>query len=392
MELPQFGQLRDLSGGFAMRTLMLFACAVIPASAVLAQNVTGTWQGSLQGPQGPALRLVMKVSLDNDKLKAVSYSIDQNPTPIPASSITRDGSSLKITLAAIGGSWEGKISADGNSLTGTWTQGGGNSSLNFTRATPETTWTIPEPPPPPKIMAADVNPEFEVATIKPSKPGAPGKGIRVGPNGVLTTLNYSVSDLIQFAYKLHAKQIEGGKSSLEELYDITGKPDHEGIGNDRQIRLMVQKLLKDRFQLATHTEKKELSVYAITILKTGAKLPKTANTSGVSLPGLGIGRGALNVRNGTIADFASLLQSNILERPVVDQTGLTDRFDFSLKYTPDASQLANLPPGLQPPADDPDAPPDLFTAVQQQLGLKIESAKAPVDVMVIDKIEKPSDN
>jgi uncharacterized protein (TIGR03435 family) len=100
----------------------------------------------------------------------------------------------------------------------------------------------------------------------------------------------------------------------------------------------------------------------------------------------------LNVRNGTIADFASLLQSNILERPVVDQTGLTDRFDFTLKYTPDASQLANLPPALQPLADDPDAPPDLFTAVQQQLGLKIESTKAPVDVMVIDKIEKPSDN
>lgn len=72
----------------------------------------------------------------------------------------------------------------------------------------------------------------------------------------------------------------------------------------------------------------------------------------------------------------------------MDQTGLTDRLDFTLKYTPDASQLANLPAALQPPADDPDAPPDLFTAVQQQLGLKIESTKAPVGVMVIDKIEK----
>jgi hypothetical protein len=79
---------------------MLFACAAIPASALLAQNVTGTWQGSLQGPQGPAFRVVMKISLDDDKLKAVSYSIDQNPTPVPASAITRDGSSLKITLAA----------------------------------------------------------------------------------------------------------------------------------------------------------------------------------------------------------------------------------------------------------------------------------------------------
>lgn len=372
--------------------MWIIALAALPGSALRAQNITGVWQGSLQGPQGPALRVVMKISLVDDKLKAVSYSIDQNPTPIPASAITRDGSSLKIALAAIGGGWEGKISGDGNSLTGTWTQGGGKSPLNFTKATPETAWTIPDPPPPPKIMAADVNPEFEVATIKPSKPGSPGKGIRVGPSGVLTTLNYSVSDLIQFAYKLHARQIEGKGASLDDLYDVTGKPDHEGIGNDSQIRLMVQKLLKDRFQLATHTEKKELSVYAITVVKTGSKLAKTANTSGVSLPGLGIGRGVLNVSNGTIGDFASLLQSNILERPVVDQTGLKDRFDFSLKYTPDASQLANLPPALRPQADDPDAPPDLFTAVQQQLGLKIESAKAPVDVMVIDKIEKPSEN
>lgn len=373
------------------KPLSILALAAISASALLAQNVTGTWQGSLQNPQGRTLRIVMKITrADDESLKTALYSIDQNGAPVNASSTTQQGSSIKIAMPAIGGSYEGRISPDGNSITGNWTQGPGPAPLNLTRATPETAWAIPDPPPPPKIMAADVTPAFEVATIKPSKPGTPGKRINVGPNGVLTTVNYSVADLIQFAYHLHAKQVEGGeKALLQDQYDITGKPDHEGIGNDRQTRGMVQGLLKERFQLGFHMEKRELAVYAITVLKTGPKLNKTATTNGVALPGLNIGPGVFNVRNGTITDFAGLLQGTILDRPVVDQTGLTDRFDFTVKFTPDPSQtFAGLPP---PPAAD-DAPPDLFTAFQQQLGLKLEQTKAPVDVLVIDKLEKPSEN
>jgi uncharacterized protein (TIGR03435 family) len=373
------------------KPLSILTLAAISASALFAQNVTGTWQGSLQGPQGRTLRIVMKITrADDESLKTVMYSIDQGGAPINASSTTQQGSSIKIAVTAIGGSYDGRISADGNSITGNWTQGPGPAPLNLTRATPETAWAIPDPPPPPKIMAADVTPAFEVATIKPSKPGTPGKGIRVGPNGMVTTVNYSVADLIQFAYHLHAKQVEGGgKAVLQDQYDITGKPDHEGIGNDRQTRGMVQGLLKERFQLAFHMEKRELPVYAITVVKTGSKLNKTATTNGVTLPGLGIGPGVFNVRNGTITDFAGLLQGTILDRPVVDQTGLTDRFDFTVKFTPDPSQtFAGLPP---PPATD-DAPPDLFTAFQQQLGLKLEQTKAQVDVLVIDKLEKPSEN
>jgi uncharacterized protein (TIGR03435 family) len=95
------------------------------------------------------------------------------------------------------------------------------------------------------------------------------------------------------------------------------------------------------------------------------------------------------VRNGTMTDLVLLLQKYVLDRPVVDQTGLTDRFDFTVKFTPDASQV---PPGLPPPPAADDAPPDLFTAFQQQLGLKLEQTKAQVDVLVIDKLEKPSEN
>ena len=155
----------------------------------------------------------------------------------------------------------------------------------------------------------------------------------------------------------------------------------------------MQKLLADRFQLVSHREKKELSVYAITIAKGGPKLTPHQGPAS-NLPGFGFGRGMLNIRKSTMTELAGFLQANVLEQPVVDQTGLTDRFDFNVKYTPDATQLANQPAGVQPPppVSEADAPPDLFTAFQQQIGLKLENTKAPVDVVVIDKVEKPSGN
>jgi uncharacterized protein (TIGR03435 family) len=162
--------------------------------------------------------------------------------------------------------------------------------------------------------------------------------------------------------------------------------------NPDQLKAMVQKLLSERFELVFHRDKKELPVYAITLTKTGHKMTKADNP--LNLPGFSGGgpRGML-VRNATIEEFAGVLQANVLERPVVDQTGLGSvRWDFTLKWTPDASQIALSGGPNPPPPSDADAPPDIFAAFQQQLGLKLESAKAPVDVLVIDKVEKPSAN
>ncbi len=375
-------------------TPWMFALAALSGGALQAQNITGTWQGSLQGPQGPPLRIVIKISLEDDKLKAVAFSIDQGAQPIPASAITRDGSTVKMTLAAIGGSYEGKLSAGGNSVTGTWTQGA-PMPLNLARATPETAWTIPEPPPPPKPMAADADPGIEVATIKPSRPDQ-GFSLGVGRGGsnVFTTTATPLRTLIQFANGIHPRQISNGPPWLDsERYDVTIKPDREGTPSIPQMRVLVRKLLEDRFKLVSHREKKELSVYAITVAKGGHKLTPHPGPAS-NQPGFGFGRGMLNIRNSTMTEFAGFLQANILEQPVVDQTGLTDRFDFNVRYTPDAAQLANLPAGVPPPppVSDANAPPDLFTAFQQQIGLKLESKKASVDVVVIDSVEKPSAN
>jgi uncharacterized protein (TIGR03435 family) len=376
-----------------MKRLMpwIIALAALPGSALQAQNITGSWQGTLEaGPQ--KLRVVFKISLDDDKLKGIMYSIDQGGQPIPVSTVTKDGSTVKMAIGGLG-TYEGKLSGDGNSMAGTWTQGA-PLPLNLARATPETAWTIPEPPPPP-VRMTNANPGIEAATIKPSDPGRPGKLFTLRGKDVVT-VNTTLSDLITMSYDLHGKQIVGMPAWAEsDKYDLTIGPDVPGQPNVAQMKILIQKLMADRFQLKFHREKKELSVYAITVTKAGSKITKSQADPN-SNPGLFFGRGptgtSFNVRNATMAEVASVLQGSVLDKPVVDQTGLAEKYDFTLTFTPDASQMTGF--GPQPPAaaDAADAAPDIFAAFERQLGLKLESTKAPADVLVIDKVEKPSAN
>jgi uncharacterized protein (TIGR03435 family) len=372
-------------------TLWMMALAALQGSALQAQNITGNWQGALQaGPQ--KVRIVFKIALENDKLKATLYTVDQ-PSPPIATTITRDGSTVKMAIPSLNVKYEGKLSGDGNSIAGTWTQGA-PLALNLARATPETAWAIPEPPPPPVRMAANANPAFEVATIKPSDPARPGQIVTLRGVEVVTT-NTTLHDLINLAYWLHPKQLTGGPAWTEsDKYDLTGKPDAPGQPSVDQMKMMIQKLLADRFQLKFHFEKRDLSAYAVRIAKTGAKITRSQDDP-KGLPGWYFGRTAsgttLTFRNSPMSQVTAIFQ-NFLDKPVVDQSGLSEKYDFTLTFTLDAAQAVRLggPPTSAP--DNPDAAPDLFAAFQQQLGLTLESTKAPVDVMVIDKVEKPSEN
>jgi uncharacterized protein (TIGR03435 family) len=353
----------------------------------------GTWQGTLQPPQGQALRIVAKITKENDQFKVAFYSIDQGGQPMNASTVTFDRSNLKAAVPVVGGNYEGKLSADNNTITGTWTQGA-PLPLNLTRATPQTAWAIPEPPTPPKPMAADASLNFEVATIKPSNPATPGQSILVGRGGanLFTTTNTTLNDLIIFAYGVHVQQIVGAPAWLAtEKFDVSAKPEDAGVPDATQLRTMVQKLLVDRFGLKFHKEKKELSAYTLNVGKNGPKMAK--NESGGTLPGFGgRGPGAVGVRNSTMTEFASFLQARILDRPVVDQTGLTGKFDFTLEWRPDTTQLAAQGPNAPSLPPEVASRPDIFTAFQEQIGLKLESMKTPVDVFVIDQVQKPSEN
>jgi uncharacterized protein (TIGR03435 family) len=377
----------------ASNALALFA--LFAATSAFAQNITGTWQGTLQTSQR-ALRLVMKVTrADDESLKAMFYSIDQNAGAIAANAVSFQGSTFKATIPAIGGQYEAKLSGDATTLEGTFTQGS-PLPLKLVKATPATEWVIPPPPAPPRQMAADAKPQFEVATIKPSNPANPGRGINVGRDGgnSFSTRNTTLFDLMVFAYGIHPKQLSGAPSWMEsDRFDIVAKPDTPGIPNATQVRSMVQKLIAERFGLEFHRDKKELSAYAITVDKAGVKMAKVDSPRG-NLPGFsGRGPGAMAARNTTMTEFADFLKARILDLPVVDQTGLTDRYDFTLEWRPDMpppSAAGDAPPPALP--QNIEERPDILTAMRQQLGLKVETTKAPVEVLVIDKVTKPTEN
>ena len=246
---------------------------------------------------------------------------------------------------------------------------------------------------PPKMMAADADPSFDVATIKPNNSGVPiMQDLRIDGRRFVTR-NSSLEDLIAFAYRVQGKQIVGAPEWLnQERYDLTAVPGGEDTPSMRQVGIMVQKLLKDRFGLTFHHETREMPAYVLTVAKNGPKL--TAPVSPGPLPTIGFrpasnGLTLLDL-NGTLAGFTGLLQVMVLDRPVVDQTGIAGIFDVQVTFTPDDSEFKGQ--RMVPPTDPASAAPGLFDAVQQQLGLKLSAQKAQVDVISIDHVERPSPN
>jgi uncharacterized protein (TIGR03435 family) len=254
---------------------------------------------------------------------------------------------------------------------------------------------IPAAAPPVKRMAADADPGFEVATIKPNDSGGSSmQTLRMNGRN-FQTVNSSAGDLISFAYDVQKKQIVGVPDWLDrDRYDIMGVPDVEGAPNVVQLRLMVRKLLTQRFGLTFHHDKRDMSAFVLTVAKSGQKLTK--NDSGGPLPGFNM-QGTptgLNmiVTNARLADFASFLQALVLDRPVVDQTTLEGKWDFVVKFTPDDSLFNGHGPQLPAKTDATESSPGFFEAIQQDAGLKLEAQKTAVDVIAIDHMEKPSAN
>jgi uncharacterized protein (TIGR03435 family) len=370
------------TGNIVTKLLLGFiALASLGGSILLAQDsqITGTWQGRLK-EGSRELRVVFTISIENDRLTAVNYVLDDGGNPIPVSTISRNGSTIKLTIPDLSATFEGRLSPDGNTISGTYTRLD-PTSLTLVRATKDNAWLIPQAEPPPRLMPADAVPEFEVATIKPSRQDE-RFAILLYPGGTFAATSASLGDLIRFAYDVHPRQISGGPGWLDsDKYDITAKPDIPGTPSARQSKMMMRKLLADRFGLEFHREQKEMSVYAITLMQGPPKV--TASSGGADL--IASFRTASNriaATNSTIAEFAEIMQANILDQPVLDRTGLgSARYAFTLKWTPDQS--------TSQPDDDA---PDLFTAFQQQLGLRLQPTKALADVLVIDRAEKPSAN
>jgi len=226
--------------------------------------------------------------------------------------------------------------------------------------------------------AAFAQPTFETASIKPTPPGATRSVYRITP-GLLTVENYALAEIIRRAYGVHTYQLSGGPSWITDArFNITAKT------SGAVDPAMLKALLEDRFKLKVHRESKEGTVFLLTVTKGGAKLNPPAHPDqrpGVAaladeLPGTKIPVEKFQGYNASMAVLASNLES-VVERPVIDRTGIAGQFDFEFSFGPDDSRN--------------DGAPSIFSAIHK-LGLKLESGKGPIDTLVIDHAEKPSEN
>jgi uncharacterized protein (TIGR03435 family) len=247
-------------------------------------------------------------------------------------------------------------------------------------------------------QSAQARPEFEAASIEAKLGVSPGSYIRVLP-GKLDSENQPLRNLIMRAYDVRDFQISGGPGWIDsERYDIEAKA--EGNATRERTLLMLQTLLEDRFHLAHHRDTKELPVYELTVAKSGFKLQPlkegscvTPDPNAALAPGqkqsdfcgyLGMGKGSLDATALSMASLATAL-SYVLGRPVADKTGVMGEFSIHLTFAPQ-----EIAPEGTPLPDTPGT--SIFSAIQEQLGLKLNSSKGPVEILVIDRVEKPSEN
>ena len=236
------------------------------------------------------------------------------------------------------------------------------------------------------FCGADAQSMFEVASVRVNRTSIDSPIADFSPGGErLTAKNIPLGQLIAIAYGLTPHQIAPIESSLYEKYDIEAKADHP-VHRDEMGR-MLQSLLADRFKLVMRHELRELPVYVLVLGKGGPKLqpsPDVLPWSFSRAHGVEPQSGRVIYKNESMPDFAAALSTlNVVGRVVVDKTGLTGNYDFDLTFAP--------PDGMADRAFDRNAP-SIFTAVQEQLGLKLESQKAPVDFFVIEHVEAPSGN
>jgi uncharacterized protein (TIGR03435 family) len=247
----------------------------------------------------------------------------------------------------------------------------------------------------PSAPAQSSRPKFEVASIKPNNSHSDSSNTGMGP-GFLAARNLTLRMLMKMAYHVQDYQIIGGPSWISyEAFDVEAKAAAGAIpalvqqaaaSGEDPTALMLQSLLEDRFQLKLRHETRDLPVYTLNIAKNGSLLKPTREQKAPN--GMKILFADITGTSVPLSQFMTALAAQ-LDRPVLDKTRLEGYFDFHLKWSPQATS-PDTRPELSPPLDA--TGPSLFTALEEQLGLKLESSKGPVEVLVIDSVQKPSEN
>jgi uncharacterized protein (TIGR03435 family) len=233
--------------------------------------------------------------------------------------------------------------------------------------------------------------EFEVTSVKPGNPNNSQFGYHMQPGGRYVATNVSLKNLVSTAYAIPDPRILGGPNWLDtEKFTIEAKtpgPLPPWPESNKELNLMLQSLLEKRFKLAIHWEPKETAVYNLTVSRGG---PKLKQADPAERPNFGIQQGRFRSSALPLEYLASNL-AYLLARPVLDKTGLTGKYDFTLVFAPELLQ-GNSTAAAGADVSSPSDAPSLPTALQEQLGLRLEAAKAPVDYLVVDHAEKPDAN
>jgi uncharacterized protein (TIGR03435 family) len=248
------------------------------------------------------------------------------------------------------------------------------------------------------VQAQALPTKFDVATIKPSTVDNGDFAVRSLPGGTLICTGVTLRMLVMEAYEVKAFQISGGPSWVGTArWDLEAKLEGvQGRLPPAQERLMLRALLEDRFQLKVLSETKEMPVFALVVAAAGSKLTPHVGEAIPIGQRFRLGLGLYSVKQGNIARLVTELTRQ-LWRPVIDKTDLKGEYDFTLEWTPQPGQGGPESLGLPPqplesaPPVNPDGP-SIFTALQEQLGLRLDSQKGPVEVIVIEHVEKPSAN
>jgi uncharacterized protein (TIGR03435 family) len=226
-------------------------------------------------------------------------------------------------------------------------------------------------------------PSFEVASIRPASPDATDFGVDTDP-GLLRVEAQTLRDMVRIAFGVNDSQVAGGpKWADSDRFDITGRAN--GPAGSKELLTMLQNLLADRFKLAIHRETKTAQGFALVVAKGGIKMQKSESTESNSTGG----RGRIDAQGVSMSKFAERL-NRAVRAPVEDATETPGGFNFTLTWSPDDPSTKPLAPD-RPAVGDSNAP-SVFTALQEQLGLKLESRKVTMEVIVIDRAEKPDDN
>lgn len=235
---------------------------------------------------------------------------------------------------------------------------------------------------------AGLSSEFEVASIKLAPANGPHGVWTNGSRNHIQMLGLNVKELISFAYDVEGYKVSAQGISAAEAYDVNAKipDDVANLSDDARwarLHLLTQAMLADRFKVVLHHATTEMSVYVLSAAKTGSKIHETGPSRNENVR-LDRREGHLSAKDMPMSQLVAVLRGE-LRKPVLDQTGIKGIFDITLDWAPET-------PARSGAADPTDTRPSLFTAVQEQLGLRLEAIKSPVDVLVIDHAEKPSEN